>query len=334
MLTLLGCRAPSEQKTEPQGRPQDPPALPSAPGRARPNREAPRAAPDDVAAFLKTARLRDAAPELRDPEKGVLSVKLEDPSSSQDKSALISPALIEAPNAYKKTLAYYGLARALGIQGVPVSVKRALGVGEVAALLQKASENGVSRLLDRLSVQNDGRVELLFTTPGPEADPWRSPTGALLGMAGGTGTEALQKWAISEAPVPSEQVPALRSHIEMLALDFLAANFLRKTAFKESVSGRLLLLDNEDAFPETADPRALDPLLSALAACTRFPRALWINLKRLDAERIHALFLDGPFENWLISPRNAVLLGERRASLLSLIEAKIEIAGEAALLCL
>lgn len=332
LAVLAGCRGSKEAGPGERGaRPAAAHARPSA-DTAAPSSSIQKTPAEEAAAFLRTARVIRLTSTF-DPASGSFEALLQ---QSESRTARAWPALVDAPNAHKRPLAFYRLARALGIETVPVTIKRAFHLGELPELSEPGAA-GPGPFGDRLAILNDGTVDVLLATPGIPADPWRSPEGteiAVAGGAGGAGTEAHQKWAMSPVPLPGEQTPLLRSYIEMLALDFLAANVLRKSALLSSREGLLLLMDNRAAFPDGVDPRALDPLLSSLAACARFPRRLHARLQELTPSAVRALLLPGPFEQWLISPRNAVLLDERRASLLSLIEAKIQQAGEAAVLSL
>jgi hypothetical protein len=109
----------------------------------------------------------------------------------------------------------------------------------------------------------------------------------------------------------------------MLALDYLSANVLRRTALVDDVHGALLLVDNAEAFPLHVDPGALHRILAMLRGCARFPRGIRDALARLDRAASTAAFAPGDFATWLLSPRSLVGLDERRAGLLTLIEAKI-----------
>jgi hypothetical protein len=151
--------------------------------------------------------------------------------------------------------------------------------------------------------------------------------------------EALARAASSPTPLPDEgpeRARLLRDFIEMLALDYLSANVLRRTAVLDDATGALVLDENGTAFPLHVDPRAEGRLLSQLRGCARFPKSLRVALARLDRATASATLAPGSFEAWLISPRSLVALEERRAGLLSLIEAKIAASpsGEPAVLSL
>ncbi len=82
------------------------------------------------------------------------------------------------------------------------------------------------------------------------------------------------------------------------------------------------------------DRPTLDHLLRRLRALARFPRGLRDALVRFDRGRAAATFTAGGFEAWLLAPRTVVELDERRAALLTLVEARIAERGAAAVLSL
>jgi hypothetical protein len=120
----------------------------------------------------------------------------------------------------------------------------------------------------------------------------------------------------------------------VLALDYLAAAVNRSTLLFLPDADALLLDDNSGAFPLHADPAAVERLLRRLRGVVRFPRGLRDALSRFDRARAASILAPGDFGAWLLSPRTLIELDERRAGLLSLIEAQIAERDEAAVLCL
>jgi hypothetical protein len=253
-------------------------------------------------------------------------------------AARLSIALIDDPYAHRRPLAFYRLARALGARVVPASVIRRISAGELGSLLEGQPEL-LSFYRARAAIQNDGTIDALLSTPGPldlsgdaqagRASPWVRQEGRrALAMNGAAELSVWAGWARSREPVPGENTPLLRDYVEMLVLDYLAANVIRKAVVLSETTSSLVLADNSTAFPLHPDPRALDPLLSRLRECARYPRGLRERLARLDRTAAAAALAPGSFETWLVSPRSLVTLDERRVGLLTLIEARI---AEAAL---
>jgi hypothetical protein len=157
--------------------------------------------------------------------------------------------------------------------------------------------------------------------------------------------EIWARWAASPAPLPGERTGLVRDYVEALALDYLSGHVLRRAYTVDEPAGALILEDNAEAFPLHLPERALDRFLRRLAAVARFPRRLRDALGRLGPSEAAALLAPGSpspgtaavpegFGQWLVPPRTLVDLEERRAALITLIEAKIAIHGEAAALSL
>ena len=94
------------------------------------------------------------------------------------------------------------------------------------------------------------------------------------------------------------------------------------------------MADNGTAFPPHPDAPTLDHMLGSLRAVARFPRELRTALAGLDRRRAAAAFAGGGFGTWLLSPRTLVDLDERRAALLTLVEARIAERGADVVLAL
>jgi len=264
---------------------------------------------------------------------GVFDASVSIPARATSEAARISIALIDDPYAYRRPLAFYRLARALGAHVVPASVARRIGVGELGALLADQPLL-LSFMKARAAIQNDGTIDALITAPGASggASPWTAmgPLAREVAMNGSAEMETWAGWARSLEPAPSERTPLLRGYIEMLVLDYLSANVIRRSAMLDEATGSLLLTENATAFPVNPDPRALDPILDRLRASARFPRGLRERLTRFDRTAAAAALAPGGFDTWLVSPRSLVTLDERRAGLLTLLEAKVAEAEAAA----
>jgi hypothetical protein len=247
------------------------------------------------------------------------------------RAAVMTVALESAPVAFKRPLAVHRLARALGLHVVPVAVVRAVAAGELAALLDGSPASAV---LKQARVQNDGTVDVLLAACAPAAagSPWEPLRAAPIDPRNGREVTAWERWAQSPAPAPGEDPELIRDHVEMLALDYLSAHAARRSA---RLAGHALILDdNAGAFPPNPDAPSIDSILRRLRAFQRFPRGLRDALARFDRARAAATFARGRFETWLLSPRALVELEERRAGLLSLLEARIQERGAEAVLSL
>jgi hypothetical protein len=292
----------------------------------------PAAPLDPDEATLGRATLRSLVPRSGPGVRpGVFDAVLDAPEGRR--AAVAEPALTAAPLAHRSELAFYKLARALGVRIVPTAALRAVPIAELASALDRDATTRAS--IRELRVQNDGSVDVLFTTRSSPStgSPWDAPRGLSFDPAEGPQAASWDRWASATAPQPGEDAPLLAQYLEMLALDYLAANVGRRSA--TLVDGHaLVLLENASAFPAHADRPLLDRLLRKLRGAARFPRALRDALVRFDHAAAARAFNEGPFGAWLLAPRTIVELSERRAALLTLIEARVAEHGADAALSL
>jgi hypothetical protein len=281
--------------------------------------------------YLLRAQVAALVP-LRGPgvRPGMLEASLDAPQGRR--IALAQPAFTAAPTAYRAPLAFYRLARALGLHVVPVTVVHVISVAELGAALDGQHE-GLS-ILRELRVQNDGTVDVMLSmrSTASAGAPWEALRGALVEVDEGREVTTWNRWASAPSPARGEDGALLRDYVEMRVLDYLAANVARRTVTRSGSA--LVLTDNGAAFPPHPDGPTLNHMLRALCAVARFPRGLRAALVGLDRARAAAAFAGGGFETWLLSPRSLVELDERRAALLTLVEARIAERGAEAVLVL
>ncbi|WP_437484058.1 hypothetical protein WME75_44005 [Sorangium sp. So ce1014] len=246
----------------------------------------------------------------------------------------LAPAQKKAPLAFRRPVAFYRLARALGAHVVPVAAARRIGVGELVALIGR--EPNARKLLRRFAVMNDGTVDalVLAPAPGPPGPRWVSSRRRSVRFDDAPELDVWARWARSPSPARGERTSILRDYLEVLALDYLAGNGLRKEIVIDVSAGALSLEANASAFPLHVKARELDRQLERLVEAARFPRALRDALARFGPEKAAAALRPGGFEDELVPPRALVELEERRQALLSLIEVKIAHGGEDAVLSL
>ncbi|WP_437762884.1 hypothetical protein WMF27_43905 [Sorangium sp. So ce281] len=246
----------------------------------------------------------------------------------------LAPAQKKAPLAFRRPLAFYRMARALGAHVVPAAAARRFGIGELAALIGR--EPNARKLLRRLAVMNDGTVDalVLAPAPGPPGPRWLSPRRRSVRFDDAPELDVWARWARSPSPVRGERAPILRGYLEVLVLDYLAGNGLRKEIVIDVHAGALSLEANASAFPLHVKAHELDRQLGRLVEAARFPRALRDALARFGPEEATAALRPGGIEEELVPPRALVELEERRQALLSLIAAKVADRGEDAVLSL
>ncbi len=229
----------------------------------------------------------------------------------------LSLADLAAPLAATRPLAFHALARALGLAVAAPAALRRFGIAEIGRALGGSPDT--SELLRRLVVQNDGTVDGLLVA-WPEAARVVSAESSI---------EAVRALRIAAAEVadPGEDVRLARAFVELLVVDYLSGNGVRRGVLLDEVRGALAAVDNAGAFPPWTDPAVTVRQLGRLRALRRFPRGLREALARFDRPAALAAFSPGELDTWLLSPRTLVELDERRTALLTLLDARVAALG-------
>ncbi|WP_437957791.1 hypothetical protein WME76_41885 [Sorangium sp. So ce119] len=350
LLAASCARRPSERSGAPDGAiapladAEVAPATASPPARSSGEPPAPPAPIADAAGDARTARDLQRSPlrALRltgKPTDGRFEATLaldaaEGGAAAREVKVKLAPALKKNPLAFRRPVAFYRLARALGAHVVPAAAARRIGIGELASLIGR--DPAARKLLRRFAVMNDGTVDalVLAPAPGPPGPRWAAPRRRSIRFDDAPELDVWARWARAPSPARGERAPILRDYLEVLALDYLAGNGLRKEIVIDVGAGALSLEANASAFPLHVRAHELDRQLERLIEAARFPRALRDALARFGPEEAAAALRPGGIEEELVPPRALVELEERRQALLSLIETKIADRGEDAVLSL
>lgn len=244
-------------------------------------------------------------------------------------------ALQNSPRAFRRPLAYARLARALDVRSVPATLLRRTPVGDLDGLT-KGHPDLAELLKTKAVVQNDGTIDTLLRALSTEAcgSPWQAPAGRPLDVVAAPEIATWARAVASPSPVPGENTALLRAYVELVILDYLGANVLRREVWLCEDKNTLALLDNDTAFAAAPDAEAIAAVRKRVDPIARFPRALVEHLKAFDAAAARAVLAQGDFEDWLVSPRMIDEYADRRATVLSLVAARIEAQGEAPTLSL
>jgi hypothetical protein len=284
---------------------------------------------DPVVVALGRARITSLVPIGR---VGVFTAVLEGKPGSQAQAELTLD-LVTAPLSQRRPFALYKLSHALGMHVVPAAAFRRMGAGELTRLLE-ADPQLFAFMRAVVVIQNDGTVDSLLSarSPGGLDTAWQRPPTREVAVHSSYELDIWTRWAASPEPFIGESPLLLRDFVELLVLDYLSGNVLRRTVLVDAAGQRLILADNGTAFPPRVDAEALDRVLVRLKQVTRFPKTLRERLERLDRDQMEALFLPGGFDTWILSPRNVMELEERRTTLLTLLDARIRERGADAVL--
>jgi len=221
---------------------------------------------------------------------------------------------------------------------VPATVVRSVSTEELGAAF--ADEPDVQAYLTaHAAMQNDGTVAAVVMAPssGDESSAWKELSRREMELEEMVEARAWAASATSVEPLPNENKTLVRDYVEALVLDYLSGNVMRRSVLFDETTSTLLLADNDGAFPWKSAynvSRGEARLLDRLKPILRFPRTLRDALLRFDRTRMGEIFTAGAFESWLLPPRTLVILDERRATLLTLIQARVDAYGEQAVLSL
>jgi hypothetical protein len=235
-------------------------------------------------------------------------------TSDSGRSYTVVLATAHQPRPDRHAVAYYRLALALGLTSVPPTVGRHVPLATVLGWLG-ADSAARDALLPKAVVSNDGTVTVLLQEqcPGREVLAAESPE-----------TARWARLASSPAPLAASDAAAVRGYVEMALLDYLSGNVARRTLRLDGPSARICLLDQQQAFPGFLAPKAWDVLLGRVRPVVRFPRGLGETLAHFDRATAEAALRSGAFDDWLLGPRDVVELVDRCATLLTLVNARIE----------
>jgi hypothetical protein len=240
-------------------------------------------------------------------------------------------ALDQRPIAHRRPLAFARLAHALGMHVVPPMVVRRVSTGELGAFFANdANANVRAYLSAHASIQNDGTIAALVVAPsrGDASTAWNVIPRRDIAIDDAPEARAWARAVASAEPVPDENKIVLRDYVEALVLDYLSANIMRRSLLLDDAATGLLATENDGAFPSKDFPNAEARLLERLKPVVRFPRSMFDALEKFDRVHAQEVFMRGPFETRLVSPRTLMLIDERRATLLTLIAARIGGYGE------
>jgi hypothetical protein len=247
-------------------------------------------------------------------------------------------ALEQSPIAHRRSLALARLARRLEMHVVPATIVRRVSTGELGEAF--ADEPDVqSYLAAHAAIQNDGTVDAVLMAPsgGDESSAWKELSRREMELEEMVEARAWSASAMSTEPLPNENKTLVRDYVETLVLDYLSGNVMRRSVLFDETTSTLLLADNDGAFPWKSAynvSRGEARLLDRLKPIVRFPRTLRDALLRFDRALMRETFTAGAFDSWLLPPRTLVVLDERRATLLTLIQARVDAYGEQAVLSL
>jgi hypothetical protein len=210
-------------------------------------------------------------------------------------------------------VAFFRLARLLGVEVVPVSVVRRIPLAPLEGHLRRGTPTAADAFVEAAHRDGTGLVE------GAVIE-WMSDLGPSP-FDGTRGVARLSALLALDGPAPAEEPLAARA-AAMVVLDYLAGNWDRFSGGNlfTDAEGRLVLIDNNAAFDSwsAGQRRRMEDLL---AVTFRFPSALTERVRRLDPATLAAVMSDpGSGSRPLVTAREVDRLFERRTALLEHID--------------
>jgi hypothetical protein len=240
---------------------------------------------------------------------------------SSGKKAAWKPNAKKVKGRYRGEVAAFRLAEALGIANVPPACVRAFDAGAAAAAL--AANREASKLFADEVIVEQGKVHGVII-------PW---------------IDGLSFWPIEKEPLRSEarawltagtEIPAARFDLarqasSLVAFDFVTGNWDRFSGENVGIdrTGALVLyIDNDAAFMERPPKESMARSKARLDATDRFSRSFIAAMRRLDEERLAAVFGEEAPGRALLPKAMVSTVARRIEDLVAAVDAKVAAHGE------
>ncbi len=226
---------------------------------------------------------------------------------------------------YRGEIAAYRLARALGLHNVPAAVPRSF---PEPALRRALGKNARALSLFRTEEVPHGGVvrgALMPWIPHLEFLPVESPSYRA----------RWKRWLSSGGKVDGADRGLAAQISTMIVFDTITGNWDRWSGANVGIdraTGTLLYVDNDGAFFDPVPQKPLAAQLALLAGVDRYSRALVTALRALDAVHLADAFGDETPGTPLLPARVVAGADARRQQVLHLIEGKVKVLGESAVL--
>ena len=241
---------------------------------------------------------------------------------SSGKKAAWKPNAKKVKGRYKGEVAAFRLAEALGIANVPPACIRVFDARAAAAVLAQSDE--ASTLFADEVIVEQGKVygALIPWIDGLsfwpiEKEPLRTEARAWLGAG---------------KPIPAGKSDLARQASMLVAFDFITGNWDRYSGENvglDPTGTHVLFIDNDAAFMEGPPKAQLERNKALLDGTDRFSRAFVAGARKLDAERLAAVFGDEAPGRPLLSSAVTENVARRIKELVAIVDAKIAARGEA-----
>lgn len=225
---------------------------------------------------------------------------------------------------YKSEIAAYRIARALGLDNVPVAMPRAMPLAALRAALAQGPDGAKA---DELLADPDGNVRGAIL-------PWIRRDRFDIDLE--PNRSRWTEWLTSKTPsIPEKDVAIARQISILLLFDYLTANWDRWSGDNigiDRATNTVLFVDNDGAFYEAPNMAQLASQLGLIRRVNRFSRRFVAALRALTRHGIEeAAGEEGPGAP-ILSKKLVDAAEERRMKLVGIVDAKVAADGEAAVL--
>lgn len=245
-------------------------------------------------------------------------------------TAALKPRTRTHREGFLREVAAYRLARILGLENVPPATVRVVPNHEIRDRLEARYDDydTWTDIQSSLITESNGNV--------PGASIYWVPELTDLGLDRGTGLTEWREWLSQSGEVPSEQRALCRDLSNMLAFDYLIANWDRFSGgnmqgLASTEDGpRLIIRDHDVALAASISSEIHTRIRDRLGFTERFSRDLIDRVQRLDREAIARALAAEPSHATapLLSDAQIEGILERRETLLSFVGALIDRWGE------
>jgi hypothetical protein len=226
---------------------------------------------------------------------------------------------------YKSEIAAYRLATALGLKNVPRAEPRVFQASDLRAAFQ--SETAAADFDRKALVDSDGRLRGALI-------PWIADY-QVLALERADWRAKWTAWLTTETLIDPRDEPLASAISTMLVFDYLTANWDRWSGAniaQSASTGTVLFVDNDGAFYAHPSPTLLDQQLALLKKIVRFSKSFIHGLRGLRESDLPKVF-GVEFAGEALLPDRVVRgVAARMKTVLTLVDARVDRAGEAATL--
>jgi hypothetical protein len=239
---------------------------------------------------------------------------------SSGKKVAWKPNARKVKGRYKGEIAAFRFAEALGIHNVPPACARAFDAPAVATALAPNAE--AAKVFADEAIVEQGKVHGAVIPWIDGLEFWPLEKEPLRSEA--------RAWLTARSAIPEAKVELARQTSTLIAFDFMTGNWDRYSGENVGIDkGLVLYIDNDAAFMEAPPKELVARNKKLLGVTERFSRSFIARVRALDEDRIAAALGDETPGRPLVSRAVVALVTARAKELVSAIDAKIAVNGEA-----